>query len=317
VADALSGLIIQAQGGLFTVHTGSGRYVCRLRGRLKQQRDPTDLAAVGDHVQMTPAPDGTGVIEAILPRTRVLSRRAPATPGRPGRRPGAGGREQVIVANPDQAVFVFAAAQPAPRLGMLDRFLVVAEASSLPALICANKIDLVGPAEAQAAFGLYEHIGYRVLYTSAATGAGIEALRGRLAGLLSVLSGPSGVGKSSLLNAVQPGLGRAARAVSQATTKGRHTTVAPELLPLESGGWVADTPGLRALEPWDIEPEELDGYYVEMRPLVAQCEFADCTHLSEPGCAVRAAVGRGDIAASRYASYAKLRADAVSLRRTE
>jgi ribosome biogenesis GTPase len=139
----------------------------------------------------------------------------------------------------------------------------------------------------------------------------VDDLRQRLHGRISVLSGPSGVGKTSLLNALQPGLGRAARAISEATSKGRHTTVAPELLPLAVGGWVADTPGLRALAPWDIEPHELDGYFVEIGPLVAQCEFSDCTHTHEAGCAVRAAVAAGRVAQSRYEAYLKLRADAV------
>jgi ribosome biogenesis GTPase len=212
------------------------------------------------------------------------------------------------VANPDQVVFVFACAQPAPHLRMLDRFLVVAEVNRLPALICANKADLVTAAEAEARFGLYARLGYSVVYTSALTGQGLDELRGRLQDKLSVLSGPSGVGKSSLLNALEPGLGLRARAVSTATTKGRHTTVHVELLPLAAGGYVADTPGIRSLGLWDVEPDELDGYFVEIGPWVADCEFSDCTHMHEPGCAVLAAVERGDIARSRYESYVRLRA---------
>jgi ribosome biogenesis GTPase len=302
----LPGLVTKAQSGFFWVHTGQGDFVCQLRGRLKQHRKASDLVAVGDQVEIDAQPDGTGSIEAVAPRTRVLSRRAPGGYGRRGARADQGA-EQVIVANPDQVIFVFACAQPAPRLPMLDRFLVVAEVNALPAVIAANKADLVSPEQATATFGLYAPLGYAVHYTSAATGQGLDALRAQVRGKLSVLAGPSGVGKSSLLNALQPGLGLKARAVSQATSKGRHTTVYPELLALDEGGYLADTPGLRALGLWDVEPEELDGYFVEIRPYVEKCTFNDCTHISERGCAVRAAVAAGVIASSRYESYVKLR----------
>ena len=302
----LPGLVTKAQSGFFWVRTAQGDYLCQLRGRLKQHRKASDLVAVGDQVEIDAQPDGTGSIEAIAPRLRVLSRRAPGGYGRRGVRDD-GGAEQVLVANPDQVICVFACAQPAPRLPMLDRFLVVAEVNALPAVIAANKADLVSPEQAAAIFGLYAPLGYTVHYTSAATGQGLEALRAQVRGKISVLAGPSGVGKSSLLNALQPGLGLKARAVSQATSKGRHTTVYPELLPLDEGGYLADTPGLRALGLWDVEPEELDGYFVEIKPYVDQCAFNDCTHVNERGCAVRAAVAAGAIASSRYESYVKLR----------
>jgi ribosome biogenesis GTPase len=305
LTERLSGLILKAQSGFFTVRCNAGDFVCQLRGRLKKRRQEADLAAVGDRVQISAHPDGTGMIEEVAPRAHVLSRRAPTGYGR-GRARAA--RAQILVANPDQAVFVFACAEPAPHLRMLDRFLVIAEAARLPAVVCANKSDLASPEAARGLFALYPPLGYRVLYTSAITGAGVGEMRDLLRGKLSVLAGPSGVGKSTLLNAVQPGLGLKAREVSRATTKGRHTTVYPELLPLEGGGYVADTPGMRALALWDIEPEELDGYFVEIRPLVAHCEFSDCTHLHEPGCAVRRAVEAGQVSASRYESYCRLRA---------
>ena len=303
----LTGVILKAQSGFYTVRTGSGDYVCRLRGKLKRRRQATDLAAIGDRVEISARPDGDGAIEEVLTRHRVLSRRAPAGRGRGGRRTAEREAEQVIVANPDRVVFVFACAEPAPRMRMLDRFLVIAEAARLPALVCANKIDLVTYSEAQALFGLYPPLGYRVVYTSAVTGAGVDELRELLRGQLSVFAGPSGAGKSSLLNRLQPGLGLKARAVSEATSKGRHTTVHSELWPLDGGGFIADTPGLRALALWDVEPAELDGYFVDIRPYVAQCEFSDCTHLHEPACAVRAAVASGAISASRYDSYCRLR----------
>jgi ribosome biogenesis GTPase len=305
--SASAGLVVKAQSGFFWVDTGQAAVICQLRGRLKQRRQSSALVAVGDRVEITLQPDGTGMIESVAPRERVLSRLAPGGYGRSGARRDEAATEHVIVANPDQVVFVFACAQPAPHLRMLDRFLVVAEANHLPALICANKVDLVTPETAQALFGLYARLGYPVAYTSAVTGAGVPQLGALLRGKLSVLSGPSGAGKTSLLNALQPGLGRLAREVSQATFKGRHTTVYAELLPLSEGGYVADTPGIRSLGLWDIEPEELDGYFREIEPLVAQCEFSDCTHQHEPGCAVRAAVERGEIAASRYDSYLRLR----------
>ncbi len=302
-----SGLVVKAQSGFFTVHTDGGLVVCKLRGKLKRGPRESDLATVGDQVTISRLDDGSGVIEAVAPRERVLARRKPSPKGRAARSEDVE-RESIILANPDQAVFVFACAQPAPRLAMLDRFLVVAEANHIPAIICANKLDLVLEEEARALFAGYEPLGYRVIYASAATGAGVAELKAQLAGHVSALTGPSGVGKSSLLNAIQPGLGLAAKTVSWATQKGRHTTVHPELIALSEGGWVADTPGIRALALHDIDPYELDGYFPDIRPFVADCAFSDCTHKQEEGCAVRAAVEEGKIQARRYESYIKIRA---------
>jgi ribosome biogenesis GTPase len=212
----------------------------------------------------------------------------------------------VLLANPDQAVFVFACAHPDPRLRMLDRFLVIAEKQTIPPVIVANKIDLVD--DPKEIFGLYETIGYRVLYTSTKTGAGIEDLKAALVGKISALAGPSGAGKSSLLNALQPGLGLAVSEISKAMNKGRHTTVTRQLFPLEGGGYVADTPGWKSLALWDTEPEEIDGYFSELRELVQHCQFSDCTHTHEPGCAVRRALEEGTIHRERYESYLRLRA---------
>jgi len=306
-SETPGGLIIKAQSGFFTVQTDSGRVVCKLRGKLKKEKRATDLATVGDRVTITLLPDGTGLIETVADRVRVLARRKPSAKGRAARRADEVERESIILANPDQAVFVFACAQPAPRLGMLDRFLVVAEANNIPAVICANKIDLVADVEAHELFGGYESAGYKVIYASASAGRGLDELRAQLAGRLSALTGPSGVGKSSLLNAIQPGLGIAVRAVSDATTKGRHTTVHPELIPIDGGGWVADTPGIRAFALHDIEPYELDGYFPDIRPYVGECDFNDCTHTVETGCAVRAALVRGEIQRRRYESFVKIR----------
>ncbi|MEW6285820.1 MAG: ribosome small subunit-dependent GTPase A [Chloroflexota bacterium] len=290
------GLIIKAQSGFFTVESGQGLIVCRLRGKLKQGRPSGDIAAVGDRVQITVLPDGSGVIEKVEERKRAIVRLDPRPQGE---------YQQVLLANPDQAVFVFACAHPAPRLRMLDRFLVIAEKQNVPPLIVANKTDLVkNPRDI---FGLYETIGYRVLYTSTQTGAGLDELREALKGKISALAGPSGVGKSSLLNAIQPGLGLAVREISRAMKKGKHTTVVRQMFPLEGGGYVADTPGWKSLALWDTQPEELDAYFPELRDLVAHCQFSDCTHIHEPGCAVLLAVKEGRVHRERYESYLRLR----------
>ncbi len=295
----LPGLVIRSQSGFFTVQTERGAIVCSLRGRLKQGPRRGDIVAVGDRVWVTALDSRHGVIERVEERQRALVRLDP--------RPR-GVYQQVILANPDQAVFVFACAQPEPRLRMLDRFLVIAEKQGIPAVIVANKVDLVGQERAEALFGLYPPLGYPVVYTSVKTGQGLEALRQHLTGRISALAGPSGAGKSSLLNAIQPGLGLAVREVSAALGKGRHTTTVRQLCPLDGGGYVADTPGLRSLALWDTTPEELDGYFPEIAPLVAQCQFSDCTHIHEPGCAVRAAVADGRVRPERYESYLRLRA---------
>jgi ribosome biogenesis GTPase len=294
----MRGLIIRSQSGFYTVETQAGQITCRLRGRLKQGPREGDVVALGDWVEVTLLEDGSGVIEEVEPRQRMLSRMAPQPQGE---------YQQIIIANPGQALFIFACAEPEPRLGMLDRFLVISEKQMVPALIVANKVDLVGLEQAKAIFGHYEPLGYPVLYTSAKTKRGVAELREMLVSKISVFTGPSGVGKSSLLNDIQPGLGLAARQVSQATSKGRHTTVVRELFPLKGGGYVADTPGLKALALWDIEPEELDGYFPELRSLVAQCQFNDCTHVHEPGCAVQAAVADGRVHPERYQSYLRMR----------
>jgi ribosome biogenesis GTPase / thiamine phosphate phosphatase len=298
VTNTLPGLIIRSQSGFYTVKIEQATLVCQLRGRLKQGARLGDLTTIGDRVQVTLIDEKTGMIEEIEPRQRMLSRMAPTPRGE---------YEQIIIANPDQAVFVFACAEPLPRLRMLDRFLVIAEKQDIPAVIVANKVDLVDMEKAVEIFGHYPGIGYPVIYTSAKTGSGVEDLNEVLAGKISVLAGPSGAGKSSLLNAMQPGLGLAVDKISQATGKGKHTTVLREMFPLERGGFVADTPGLKALALWDVQPEELDGYFPELRPLVAECQFNDCTHLHEPGCAVQLAVDQGLVHAERYNSYARLR----------
>jgi len=291
------GLIIKAQSGFFTVETGQGFVVCQLRGKLKQGKAMGDIAAIGDRVRITRSTDGSGAIEEVEKRERAIVRLDPRPQG---------DYQQVLLANPDQAVFVFACAHPDPHLKMLDRFLVIAEKQKIPAIVVANKTDLVDHPEE--IFGLYETIGYPVFYTSTKTVTGIEDLKSILAGKLSAFAGPSGAGKSSLLNAMQPGLGLAVNEISKAVNKGKHTTVTRQLFPLEGGGYVADTPGWKSLALWDTEPEEIDAYFPELRELVQHCQFSDCTHTHEPDCAVRRALEEGKIHPERYDSYLKLRA---------
>jgi ribosome biogenesis GTPase len=302
----LSGLVVTDQSGFFSVEAEDSKvYVCRLRGRLMEEAQSSDIAAVGDRVKIAIQEDGTGVIEEVLPRTSVLSR-AMRTEGSRGA--GQAEREQVIIANADQAIFVFAAAQPTPNFRLLDRFLVTGEKSDIKDLvIVVNKIDLEDISDINADFVPYEKMGYRVLHTSARDGVGVLELRQLLKDKISVFTGPSGVGKTTLLNLIQPGLGRVVKAVSKAREEGVHTTRDSALIKLTSGGYLADTPGIRNLTLWDVEPEELDAYFTDIAPYVPQCRFGDCTHHSEPGCAVRAAVEAGAISGQRYQSYLKLR----------
>jgi ribosome biogenesis GTPase len=212
----------------------------------------------------------------------------------------------VLVANVDQLVIVSSAAEPYLKPNLIDRFLVSAEQGRLRPCICINKVDLVDPASLQPLVGTYSQMGYRVLLLSAQTGFGVERLRRVLTGRQSVVSGQSGVGKSSLLNAVQPGLGLAVAEVSAESQKGRHTTTTARLLPLASGGYVVDTPGIRQFQLWDIAPEEVAGLYRDLRPFVNRCDFPDCTHTHEAGCAVKHAVADGWLDARRYESYCQL-----------
>lgn len=314
----LEGLVTKSQSGFYGVETPEGVIVSRVRGRLLEDRMTTDPVALGDRVRISlrevheeDTVKLEGLIEEVLPRERAFTRQMPSAEGRGST--NLPDRERVIIANPDQVVFVFSSANPAPRLRMLDRFLVIAERQGIPVLITANKVDLTGMEEAKALFGPYEDIGYRVVYTSASEGQGVEELHERLQGKISALTGPSGVGKSSLLNAMQPGLGIAAKSVSDATTKGRHTTVSSQLYELEGGGYVADTPGIRQIGLFNIEPPELDGYFPEFRPYIGQCRFNDCRHFEEPGCAVREAAEQGAIWDERLESYQRLREEAEEI----
>lgn len=304
------GLVVKEQSGFFWVElSDSAVIMCRLRGRLMEEAQSADIAAIGDRVMisLSTVEPGVGTIESVEERETVVSRAA-RTEGFRGA--GSPEREQVIVANADQAFFVFAAASPAPSTRALDRFLVMGEKAGIDRItIVINKIDLADQAEIEKQFAPYREMDYEMLYTCALKGIGIDALRERLTGHLSVFTGPSGVGKTSLLNGIQPDLGRSVKAVSLRNQEGMHTTRDSELVKLADGGYVADTPGIRTLTVWDVEPEELDGYFREIADRVIDCRFGDCTHRSEPGCAVREAVEQGEIAQARYQSYLQLRAE--------
>ena len=270
-----------------------------MRGRLKKGEDGLKLT-VGDSVSLeTGAQDDTWAIGEIHPRKSQLARRMP----------GGGHGERIVAANVDQVVIVFAAAKPEPHVRMLDRFLVIAEGNALDARIVINKIDLVDEAETRARFADYTRAGYPMHFTSKKQSIGLEELHDALAGRTSVLSGPSGVGKSSLLNGMYPGLNLRVGEISESVNKGRHTTVGGLMHPLPDGGYVVDTPGLREVGMWGMPSEHLDSCFPELRPFIEQCRFGDCTHLAEPNCAVRAAVESGEVSAERYDSYAKLRGE--------
>jgi ribosome biogenesis GTPase len=289
------GIVLRGTGGVWQVRTEEGEtYPASLRGRLKQGEH--EKLAVGDDVTIEcgERDDAWSIVE-ILPRRSKLARRAP----------GGGPGERVVAANLDQVVVVFAIAEPEPHVRMLDRFLVIAEANDLASRVVVNKVELA-PTETHL-FGEYEKIGYPVHYTSVKRGDGLPELKAALRGRVSALTGPSGVGKSSLLNAMFPGLNLRVGEISRSVMKGRHTTVGADLHPLPEAGYVVDTPGLREVGVWGLDARELDRCFPEMRPLLEQCRFGDCTHRVEPGCAVQEGVEAGAMSRERYESYLKLK----------
>lgn len=309
----ISGLVVREQSGFYWVEADDGQmYRCRLRGRLKEAAQASDIAAIGDRVTLTPTPhegDGAdelhGIIESVAARHSVLSR-AVRTSGKRGA--GQAEREHVLIANADQAFFVFAATQPTLNYQMLDRLLAAGEKSEIDELVIViNKVDLEDPSRIDAAMKPYMAMGYTVLYTSALQNVGIDTLRERLRDHISLFTGPSGVGKTSLLNAIQPGLARQVKSVSAYSSEGMHTTRDSALIKLDAGGYLADTPGIRQLSLWDVEPDELDAYFRDIADYVDQCRFRDCTHTNEPGCAVLAALQVGTIHPQRYKNYLQLR----------
>lgn len=302
-SNLIAGIVIRALGHHYDVQTDPASdnrvRLCEVRRRLMVEKNIDTLVAVGDRVWVLPDGEKGGKIERVEERHSVLSRQ------RPGMEAAA---EDVILANPDQVLIVFAAADPDPHLRMLDRFLVVAEFNDLPAIICINKVDLVGMEQARAMFGLYETIGYRVIYTSAKLGEGVTALYELLADQITVVTGSSGVGKSRLINAIDPNQGLQVGELRDFLHKGKHTTRTAQLLRLPFGEntYIADTPGIRELGLYDIDPADLGFYFIEMKAFLHDCRYQNCTHDHEPECAVRAAVADGKIAAERYDSYLRL-----------
>jgi ribosome biogenesis GTPase len=314
------GVVVSGTGGAWRVLADNGSEVeASMRGRLKKvdtgrradgsiRRDTVASRvgrlklAVGDRVQLEQdEAGGAWTISEILPRKSRLARREP----------GHGQGERIIAANLDQAIVMFAAANPEPHRRMLDRFLVIAEANDIGSIIVINKVELVGESTARTRFADYERAGYTVHYTSVKQRIGLDGVRSALSGKTSVISGPSGVGKSSILNALFPGLGLRVAEISESVNKGRHTTVGAFLhpLPAPDNGAVVDTPGLREVGMWGLPHTRLDACFPELRSLSDTCKFSDCGHIKEPGCAVRAGVQNGTISAERYESYGLLKAE--------
>ena len=314
----LEGTVFRVNSGNYFVSTETGGVIVgKLRGNLKKElvystsgsrarrvdqakkRRDTDPIAVGDRVKIDP---DLQMIEDILPRRTELARRSPSQRG-----------QHTLVANLDHLFVVFAAEQPRPDLWLLDRFLVSAEAAEIKASIIINKVDLLGGDDSEIHDLLlpYEKVGYSVNYASAREGIGLVELRDLLRGSISAFAGPSGVGKSKLLNALCPGLTLRVGEIGYVTYKGKHTTTTAELIPLEEGrdGWVADTPGLRQLEFWEVDKEEIMWCFPEFRPFIGSCRFNNCTHRNEEtGCAIREAMVAGEIDERRYKSFCEMSA---------
>jgi ribosome biogenesis GTPase len=293
----LPGRVVRIHGLISIVVTDDGAEIpCHVRRLLKTLAiDDRNVITVGDRVWFRPGSTGgaDGLIEKIELRQGTISR-------------GYRRHKHVLVANVDQVLIVSALAEPVLKLPLIDRYLISAETGGVRPVIVLNKADLVDSALFQWVIGLYSQLGYETILTSAADGRGIDRLRTLVATGTTAFSGQSGVGKSSLLNAIQPGLNLRVREVSDWTFKGKHTTSTAELIRLESGGYVVDTPGLRQFELWGVDSGALEGHFVEFRPYIPLCKFPDCSHTHEAACAVKDAVHWGQIHFGRYESYLKL-----------
>ncbi len=292
----VSGRVIRIHGLASIVKAQDGiEYTCSIRGVLKSlASDLQHVVVAGDQVTIQPTDNDQAVIVRVEPRQNQISRTSR-------------GKQQIIVANIDQALIVSSAAEPRLKPNLIDRYLVSAEKSGILPIIIVNKIDLIEPADVQPLIGVWSQMGYQVLLTSTVTGRGIARLRQLVQGVDSVVAGQSGVGKSSLLNSIETGLQLRVRDVSPENQKGRHTTTSAELIPLKSGGHLIDTPGIRQFQLWDVIPEEVAGYFRDVRPFINSCRFPDCTHTHEDDCNVKWAVADGKIDVRRYESYCQMR----------
>ncbi len=334
--EMLTGMVLNGAHGIFDVHTDNGILRCTLRGKLKKtfiqtpatrpsvtttnaryeriaaqtrakridKADPTGRIAsprlsVGDHVRLRQLDATTGMIEEILPRQSELSRRDYASSDKKI-------LQQTLLANLDQVVLVFAAAQPDTHFSMLDRYLAICESAGIRPVICLNKADLAHEDYVDQAAELYARLDYPIVWSSTITTRGINDLRTLLQNHMTLFTGPSGVGKSSLVNAIEPGMALKTGLLSSATGKGKHTTTGSQLYPLSGGGWLADSAGIRALAAWNLAPEDLPSCFIEFRPYLGECAFSDCSHIDEEGCAILQAVEEGKIDERRHRSYTRL-----------
>lgn len=333
--EMLTGMVLNSAHGIFDVHTDNGILRCTLRGKLKKPFIPNQTVrpasrtgsrdekiasqaktrhsdkdenqaptkpprlSVGDYVRLRQLDAVTGMIEEILPRHSELSRRDSASTDKKV-------MQQTLLANLDQAVLVFSTTQPDPHFSMLDRYLAICESAKIRPVICLNKADLRHEDYVERAAELYSHLDYPVIWSSTITEQGINDLRTMLKDHMTLFTGPSGVGKSSLVNAIEPGMAVKTGLISSATGKGKHTTTGSQLYPLTGGGWLADSAGIRALAAWNLPPEELASCFVEFRPYLGECEFSDCQHVDEEGCAILQAVQDGIIDEQRHRSYVRI-----------
>ncbi len=333
--ETLTGVVLNGAHGIYDVHTDSGILRCTLRGKLKkafahaqsskslskarprydklltlpktqriEHRGSTSHAlpirlSVGDRVKLRRLDENTGMIEEILPRESAMVRKDSGSTSKKI-------MQQTMLANLDQVVLVFATTQPEPHFGMLDRYLAICESADIRPIICLNKADLQHDQRVEEAAHLYSDLGYSVLWTSTKTGEGIENLRSNLKEHTTLFSGPSGVGKSSLVNAIEPGMALKTGLVSEATGNGKHTTTGSQLYALSGGGWLADSAGIRALATVNIDPEDLAWCFVEFRPYLGECLYSDCLHVDEEDCAIRQAVEDRVIDERRYTSYVRI-----------
>ena len=334
--ETLTGVVLNGAHGIYDVHTDDGVLRCTLRGKLKkafahaqsaksagkvrqrhdkvllttsrlermERRDSNESPlpvrlSVGDYVKLRRLDATTGMIEEILPRQSALSRKDAGSTTKKV-------IQQTMLANLDQVVLVFATTQPEPHFGMLDRYLTICESAEIHPIICLNKVDLPHDERIEQEAALYSRLGYTVIWTSPRTGVGIEHLRSLLKDHTSLFSGPSGVGKSSLVNAIESGMAIRTGLVSDVTGKGKHTTTGSQLYPLSGGGWLADSAGIRALAALNVPPEELAHCFVEFRPYLGECFYSNCLHIDEESCAIRQAVDDGVINQRRYTSYVRI-----------